>query len=143
MMKLANTVSSRLDHAQLRKTPFRKLVLLYLIQNKGKAVSSKDIETALDQPDRVTLYRTLKTFEDVGLIHQTVDASGSTKYALCKEGCTSTHHKDNHAHFHCTSCDNTTCIEGKFTNEYSLPNGYKLKETHLILEGLCDRCSKK
>ncbi|GAA5222383.1 Fur family transcriptional regulator [Membranihabitans marinus] len=141
-MDINTAIDSRLSNTHLRKTPFRKAVLTYMLQHKGKAVSSRELENELQNPDRVTLYRTLKTFEDVGLIHQTVDATGATKYALCEEGCSGHAHQDNHAHFHCTSCDKTVCVEGYYDSEYRLPEGFQINESHIILEGLCNLCQK-
>src|SRR3954468_7203906 len=87
----------------LRSTPSRQEILL-LFLNKEYALSHGDIEREISNTlDRVTVYRTLKTFLDKGLIHKVLDDEGSLKYALCKEACSLTDHHHNHVHFKCTS----------------------------------------
>ncbi|WP_236980855.1 Fur family transcriptional regulator [Membranihabitans maritimus] len=142
-MSANEIVDKKLRESKLRKTTFRKLVLQNFVKNEGKALSSKDIEGLLHDPDRVTLYRTLKTFEEVGLIHQTVDTSGNSKFALCGSHCTEHKHHDHHAHFHCTNCDKTLCIEEINTSRPVLPEGFEVHQMHLILEGTCSDCRTK
>ena len=62
-------------------------VLQQLLAAGGSAVSSQEIEQNLKGIDRITLYRILKAFEEVGLIHSIADGSGKTKYALCSTSC--------------------------------------------------------
>ena len=64
----------------IRKTPIRIEMLDIFIGSAGKALSNKDIELDLEDPDRITVYRTLKTFEQKGLIHQVMDGTGAVSY---------------------------------------------------------------
>jgi Fur family ferric uptake transcriptional regulator len=77
----------------------RELVLDILTEQKV-AISSSDLEQKFQKSDRVTLYRTLKTFEEKKLIHSIDDGTGAVKYALCKESC-QCHPEDLHVHFFC------------------------------------------
>ena len=63
--------------------------------------------------DRVTLYRTIKQFEEKGLIHEVIDTKGQAKYALCVTECTTHEHHDDHLHFHCSQCDRTIGVDGE------------------------------
>ena len=63
-------VIQKLEQSNLRKTAIRKEVLQLFLKAKGNALSSRDIESQLENPDRITLYRTLRTFEEKGLIHR-------------------------------------------------------------------------
>src|SRR5688572_17504969 len=86
---------------RLRATPSRQEIL-HLFLKKAYALSHGDIEKEISNAlDRVTVYRTLKTFLDKGLIHKVLDDEGSLKYALCKEACRSTGHHHDHVHFKC------------------------------------------
>ena len=76
-----------LKQKEIRPTAMRLLVLDYLRQQKA-AVSLNNLESFFHRSDRITLYRTLKTFEVKGLVHHIDDGSGSVKYALCPEDCT-------------------------------------------------------
>lgn len=128
-----------LSVADLRVTQVRKDVLSCFLE-RSYAISSSDIEQALSHAlDRITLYRTLKSFEEKGLIHSITDPSNATKYALCESSCTEHHHHDEHVHFHCTSCGNTFCIEEEIPDVH-LPNGYRLSKASMIVNGLCDKC---
>ncbi|MFZ1456094.1 MAG: transcriptional repressor, partial [Saprospiraceae bacterium] len=71
----------------LRHTPFRAEVL-QIFANAGKALSSHDIESQLSDADRITLYRTLKSFEEKGIIHKAIDGTITQKYAICEAHCT-------------------------------------------------------
>lgn len=117
----------------------RLLVLEYLMQQKA-AVSLPDVERDFHNADRITLYRTLKTFESKGLIHAVQDGTGATKYALCAEACSDGEHHDLHLHFNCTRCGETYCLPKVNIPELVLPNRFVLDELNLTAKGICDRC---
>jgi Fur family ferric uptake transcriptional regulator len=139
---LQNNILKKLEKHQLRKTNMRKEVLKLFLEAESKALSHRDIEQALGQPDRITLYRTLKTFEEKGLIHQAVDSSGISKYALCSDECTSNDHQHEHAHFHCNNCGATICLDENIIPQAEVPEGYTVTQSHLILEGVCADCAQ-
>ncbi|MGB1217685.1 MAG: Fur family transcriptional regulator, partial [Saprospiraceae bacterium] len=108
---------------------------------KGEAISHSDLEVNLHETDRVTLYRTLKTFEESGIIHKVVDGTGVARYAICHDECGHQHHKDNHAHFHCDKCDKTTCLAHVDIPQVNLPEGYTKAAAHMIINGICGNCA--
>lgn len=120
-------------------TAMRILVLEYL-QKQTAAVSLQDLERDFQHSDRTTIYRTLKTFEEKGLIHGINDGTESTKYALCADGCKAGNHYDLHLHFYCYSCQQTYCLPKHQVPEVSIPDGFQLKELNLIAKGVCDSC---
>jgi Fur family transcriptional regulator, ferric uptake regulator len=136
-----NVASNRLlKDFQLRSTPSRQEIL-HLFLKKEYALSHGDIEKEISNSlDRVTVYRTLKTFLDKGLIHKVLDDEGSLKYALCNEACTSTAHHHNHVHFKCTRCGQTNCLDVEIP-AVRLPRGYKPFELNLLIQGVCENCS--
>lgn len=136
-----NQVSSRLlKNFNLRSTPTRQEIL-GLFLKKDYALSHSDIESEIPaEIDRVTVYRTLKTFFDHGLIHKVLDDGGALKYALCSEACSATEHCHEHVHFKCTVCGQTNCLEIDIP-EVRLPEGYKPKELNLLIQGVCQNCS--
>ena len=127
------------DH-KLRKTTIRLQVLDLFLQAKA-ALSSNRIEQQLDKIDRITLYRTLKTFEKEGLIHKAIDGSDKAKYALCSEACSPEHHHDNHAHFRCGDCGRTYCLDQVEAPRINVPDGFQVDASYLVLEGVCEACS--
>jgi Fur family ferric uptake transcriptional regulator len=118
-----------------------RLDVLGLFLSEEAAVSNQYIEKALDRIDRITLYRTLKSFESKGLIHKAVDGTEVPKYAMCMENCTEENHQHHHVHFHCEKCENTFCIENILIPVIKTPKGYTINSTDVILSGLCDNCN--
>ena len=135
-----NGFSNRLlKEFRLRSTPSR-LEILHLFLKREYALSHGDIEKEISNNlDRVTVYRTLKTFLDKGLIHKVLDDAGTLKYALCSEGCTSSSHHHNHVHFKCTACGQTNCLDIKIPS-IRLPKGYRASEQDLLIQGVCESC---
>jgi len=128
-----------LQQKGIRPTAMRLLVLDYLLQQTA-AVSLNNLETFFLRSDRVTLYRTLKTFEEKGLVHRIEDGSGSVKYALCPEDCSTQEHHDLHVHFYCTQCRETFCLPKSHIPEISLPDRFQTQEISLIVKGVCATC---
>lgn len=127
----------------LRKTVMRQGILEIFLDS-DIAISQQLIETSLEKQfdvvDRITIYRTLKTFEQKGIIHKAIDGTHTPKYALCVDDCTEHEHHDTHAHFHCDDCSKTYCMEELEAPKIKAPKGFKVKSTHLVINGLCSDC---
>lgn len=133
-----NGSSQILKDFKLRSTPSRVAILVAFLK-RDCALSHGDVEREVPPSfDRVTVYRTLKTFHDRGLIHKVLD-EGSLKYALCKEACTTANHHHNHVHFKCTKCGQTTCLNVEIPS-IKLPKGYRSNEVNLLIQGICENC---
>lgn len=129
------------DHS-LRLTQSRGDVISVFL-DKSVAVSHSDIESEIDgKYDRVTIYRTLKSFIDKGLIHKVLDDSGATRYALCHDNCSEDSHKHNHIHFKCQKCDETTCLELVDIPDVKLPPGFQAIESNYLISGICKKCNQ-
>jgi Fur family ferric uptake transcriptional regulator len=127
---------------QLRVTPVRRQVLEVFL-DRDQALAHSDLEAAIAQVDRITLYRTLRTFEQKGLIHRAIDGSDKLKYALCQSGCSEHRHIDRHAHFHCDRCGRTLCVDEVIAPSISAPKGFKVNALHLVMQGVCERCGEE
>ena len=134
-------LEKKLKDKQVRPTTMRLLVLETL-QKQLAAVSLQDLEIAFEKADRITLFRTLKTFEEKGLVHRIEDGSGSTKYALCADACSEEHHHDLHVHFYCTNCKETFCLPKSKVPDVPLPERFQAEEASLLVKGLCSRCAE-
>lgn len=127
----------------LRSTACREDVLREL-QAVDYALTQGDIEQILaSKYDRVTLYRTLKSFLTQGLIHKVLDDLGGVKYALCKELCHAGEHihQHDHVHFKCTQCGQTTCLEQVHIPKITLPANFTKLESNLLIQGVCEGCN--
>lgn len=126
---------------KMRSTPSRQEILRLFLR-KDYALSHGDIEKDVSSElDRVTVYRTLKTFLDKGIIHKVLDDEGSLKYALCNEACSTAEHHHDHVHFKCTACGQTNCLNVELPG-VKLPKGYMAQEVNVLIQGICERCAK-
>jgi Fur family ferric uptake transcriptional regulator len=133
-------ISDILKRNQLSVTESRTKIL-ELFQNTNGALAHADIEKKTsEQFDRVTIYRTLQTFVDKGIIHSIPTADNSIRYALCKDECTQGHHHDDHVHFICDDCSTTYCLDHVTVPQVSLPNGFHAKQTDVVISGTCNKC---
>ena len=126
---------------QITPTPMRVMVLEYIL-NHHSAVSLIDLEKEFDHSDKTTLYRTVKTFEEKGLLHDIKDGNNATKYALCAAECSTGVHYDLHLHFYCTECKELICLSKDYMPAIKLPSNYQLNEINFIARGTCDVCTK-
>ena len=117
----------------------RKILSLFL--NSADALAHGDIEKkAREKFDRVTIYRTLQTFVEKGIIHTIPTSDNSVRYALCKD-CTEGHHHDEHVHFVCTNCNKTICLDGVVSPTVDVPDGYVAESMQVIIYGICKSCN--
>ena len=135
-------IDNILKRNQLSLTGSRKKILELFINNNG-ALAHGDIEKKTGEKfDRVTVYRTLQTFLEKGIIHTIPTSDNSIRYALCKDECAEGHHHDNHIHFVCSVCSNTTCLDDVVIPEVALPIGFQPTEFQMIVTGICKACRK-
>jgi len=134
------TIIPILEKKEVKPTAVRELVLDVFLKN-NYALSLSDIENILTWSDRVTIYRTLKTFVKKAVIHEINDGSSSIKYALCDDSCTIEKHVELHPHFHCENCGKTICLDKQEINIQNLPENLIVNNYSLIINGLCGECS--
>ena len=137
---MMTTVKDILRNNSLSITASREKILNLFLEQHG-ALAHGDIEKrAGEKFDRVTIYRTLQTFVDKGIIHIIPTADNSIRYALCKDECTEGHHHDHHIHFVCIQCHTTYCLDDVVTPDLKLPKGYTSTHIEVIAEGVCKNC---
>jgi Fur family ferric uptake transcriptional regulator len=132
-----------LKRNHLSITDSRKKILGLFINHIG-ALAHGDIEKkAGEKFDRVTVYRTLQTFVEKGIIHTIPTSDNMVRYALCKDNCTEGHHHDNHIHFVCRECGRTECLDQITAPSLELPYGYAAKTVEVVVNGVCKECIGK
>lgn len=130
-----------LKRNQLSVTASREKILHLFLEQSG-ALAHGDIEKrAGEKFDRVTVYRTLQTFVEKGIIHTIPTADNSVRYALCKDNCEAGHHHDQHIHFVCSHCGQTFCLDDVVTPEIKLPPGYSTNHIEVVVNGICRECT--
>lgn len=129
-----------LKKSGLSVTEGRKKILELFLDNES-ALAHADIERETESAfDRVTVYRTLQTFVDKGIIHQIPTTDNSVLYALCRHNCAQGHHHDNHVHFICNNCGKTTCLDEVTVPVVKLPKGFKPVQSAMVVTGICSDC---
>lgn len=124
----------------LSVTEGRKKILELFLDAEG-ALAHADIEKNTDAAfDRVTVYRTLQTFVDKGIIHQIPTTDNAVLYALCKDNCEAGHHHDEHVHFICNHCNKTICLDDVTVPAVKLPKGFKPVQSAMVVTGICNEC---
>ena len=137
---MENDILSILKKNHLSVTDGRRQILSLFLKSPG-ALAHADIEKNTDAAfDRVTVYRTLQTFVDKGIVHHIPTTDNSILYALCKDNCVEGHHHDNHVHFICDECNKTICLDDVTVPEVKLPKGFKPKHAEMVVNGICDDC---
>ncbi len=126
----------------IRPTETRSTIYKHL-KRKFYAITLREIEKSFIKKsdnnktaDRTTIYRTIRLFQEKGIVHQIDDGTAIAKYAF-SDG----KNLDLHLHFHCTHCGNTFCLPNKVSQD-SLPVKYEINDVNLVLKGVCIKCRK-
>jgi Fur family ferric uptake transcriptional regulator len=139
---LEHRAGELLRKKNLSITDSRKKILSLFLVNKD-ALAHGDIEKkAGEKFDRVTVYRTLQTFVEKGIVHTIPTAENAVLYALCKD-CDEEHHHDDHVHFVCSNCNTTICLDNVVSPQINLPEGYVSENVQVIINGVCKDCTAK
>ncbi|MGZ5303274.1 MAG: Fur family transcriptional regulator [Bacteroidia bacterium] len=132
-----------LKEHNLRVTDSRAQILKVFLQ-KSFALSQPDLERALGETlDRVTIYRTLTSFVENGLLHKVLDDAGASKFALCTHHHETEAHADEHIHFKCLNCNNTHCLDHLTFPQFHAPSGYSFSNTNVLIQGVCPDCNSE
>ena len=130
-----------LKRSSLSITDSRKKILESFFQ-ENSALAHADIENYVGEDfDRVTIYRTLQTFVDKGIIHTIPTPDNAVLYALCKDSCSAGHHHDNHVHFICDNCNKTFCLEHVVVPTVHMPVGFAASQIDMVVSGICNYCN--
>jgi len=133
-------MESLLRAKNIRITPFRVAVLGVFKKFKN-AVDITQIEKSLKEFDRITLYRTIKTFIEKGLIHEIVMPGDIKKLALCNIECGNEDHEHHHQHLHfkCDRCREIYCLELSSFPKITYPK-FKIYSLEIQGSGICAAC---
>jgi Fur family ferric uptake transcriptional regulator len=138
--QIEKEMADLLRRSNLSITESRKKILSLFLQSPD-ALTHGDIEKkAGEKLDRVTVYRTLQTFVEKGIVHTIPTADNTVLYALCKD-CAEGHHHDDHVHFVCSNCGTTICLDNVVSPTIELPQGYKAENVQVVINGICKNCN--
>jgi Fur family ferric uptake transcriptional regulator len=133
---MKKVIENKLIQKNTKPTSMRILVYDFL-SSQHSAVSLSEIENQFSVVDRITIYRTLNTFEEKGIVHS-IQENKTTKYKLCSDECNEQTHKDLHLHFYCKICKETTCRDNFLLPDFS--NTFRIDEIRFFAKGICENC---
>jgi Fur family ferric uptake transcriptional regulator len=128
-----------LSSVGLRRTRQRTAVLSVLFGARkprtAEQIAAKLVPAA---PNKVTIYRVLECFLEVGLVHKAFLKERAWHFELARN-CT----QDRcHPHFTCRKCGATKCLIGVSAPLVKgLGKGFILQRQQIRLEGICPSCS--
>lgn len=136
-----------LKSKKMRVTEARKVIYQVLSQS-DKALSVQnvfsEIQSASDiKTDKVSVYRNLSLFSELGLVHRFQDG----KYSLCTHNHSDEHHKHLHVVANCQTCGSTFEVDSHDKGICNVVN--KLKALidsfgnfdDVTFQGQCIKCS--
>ena len=128
-------------HHKLRVTPQRFFVYRELIKSEDHPSADVLYERISKNYPNVsfdTVYRTLATFAEMGLVDQ-VDGFGTSMRFDPKT--------EEHHHFRCRQCGRIIDFESDSYNKLAIPKDIatecKVLKLQVTLEGFCSKCKKK
>jgi Fur family ferric uptake transcriptional regulator len=138
--KHTEKIAILLRDSKLSITETRTKILELFMKSNG-ALEHSDFDKLTGKAfDRVTVYRTLQTFLDKGIIHKIPTTDTSVRYALCKDACSEHVHHDHHVHFKCEECGTTICLDETNVPDVHLPRGYAAHHVEVVVSGVCKQC---
>lgn len=137
------TAESILQSFNLRNTRPRRLLLALVKKNRNMLTLNEAYVGLSNDMDRATVYRTLKSFTDCGLLHQFQGPDQQPVYELCNHKHTDGEPHSNHAHFVCNSCKKIVCIDdNQNAIKQDLPAGFSAEEVVVVIKGTCGNCGE-
>lgn len=133
-------IETSVREAGLKLTPQRFAVLEYLIETPEHPTADEigaELNRHFPRASRATIYNTLNSLRDAGLIHEVFIEGYIARYDT---------NLDEHHHFVCRICDKLEDIPITSFDSlqgFNLKRGYKVENYEIVLRGVCSSCSKK
>jgi len=137
------TTTELLKRKGLRRTAARERIL-QLLTDAGRPLSHQDIlkRKGAESFDRVTVYRTLDTLQDSGLLQRIQGTDGVWRFCRHKSESTGKC-AGNHIHFLCSRCDQMSCLPEQPLPWVAAPAGATIHSKQLVVHGHCAACVAK
>ena len=125
---------------KLRNSATRNSIYEYLCGTKSHPCAEmiyNDLKGRLPNLSLGTVYRNLKQLEELGRVIRVTSVDHHERYdAICED----------HAHFVCEKCGQVIDLIGTDINEIKmackLSSGTKINQIKVVLNGICENCSK-
>lgn len=134
-----------------------RIDVLSLLLAQQRAMSHTELQEALPQMDRVTLYRALDCLADAGLAHKIIGDDRVFRFRMGGAGHNASVQDamaHQHGHFQCTRCAKVFCLDQpQFSRDLQQQLGATLAATaqqgfathgiELTIKGWCDLCNTR
>ncbi|MGB0452998.1 MAG: Fur family transcriptional regulator [Bacteriovoracaceae bacterium] len=154
-MNKLSQIKDILQSEGLRITQSRLSVATILIKNNAlltpEEIYNRILKSKTLSSDQASVYRTLSTFEELGLVKKSIFQGEPARYMLEsfeKKKCQGHDHDHDHAHEHyfkCVKCKKiepfTGCLVSQKEKELE-KKGYRNLSHHLEITGICPSCAK-
>jgi Fur family ferric uptake transcriptional regulator len=117
-----------------------RVTILKVLMKAGKPLSQDQIarRSGSKHFDKVTIYRTLTSLLEVGLVHKAFMDKRAWHFEMA-HNCTES---QCHPHFTCTDCGDTHCLTAISLPMAKSPHkGFVIHRQQVRLEGLCPGCA--
>jgi Fur family ferric uptake transcriptional regulator len=138
--QLKEKVDKLLGSAKMKRTGPRRTILEILLAS-NRPQTADEIVSAMGntRPNKVTVYRTLESMVEGGIVHKAFVEERSQHYELADK---CTEHQC-HPHFVCTDCGHTRCLHDVLVPmATSAPAGFVIERQQVRLQGLCPKCNQ-
>jgi Fur family peroxide stress response transcriptional regulator len=132
-------LNERLARTGLRFTTQRRHVYGVLLQHRDHP-SAEEVfmraKQSMPEISMATVYNTLDTLVQCGLVRQVNQDRGATRYCS---------NMKRHHHFFCEECGGTFDVDsdGASERDVRLPLGFQMRSLDLSLRGLCPACHSR
>lgn len=135
-----SNVTQILKKHHLKNTKLR-LAVLEALNEANSGLNHQELSKRIDIDfDRVSLFRTLSQFEEVGIVHKILDLAGVAHYALNPIANGQEQHKCL-THFICTDCERIQCIDEPLPEQqWNIPAHLQVHEIEITYKGHCELC---
>lgn len=149
---MAANAETLLRAATVRVTAARTSVLAALLDSQ-QAFSHQDLQDALPEMDRVTLYRALDCLTEAGLAHKIAGDDRVFRYSAGADHAHSAHNdsapQHQHGHFKCTRCTKVFCLDSsgeaallRTALQETLGRGFQSHDVEFTIKGWCADCAQ-
>ena len=118
-----------------------RVAILKVLMKADKPLSQDQIarRSGKERFDKVTIYRTLESLLNVGLVHKAFVEKRASHFEMA-HNCTE---HQCHPHFTCTNCGETHCLTGISVPMAKSPHQeFLIHRQQVRLEGLCPKCAR-
>ena len=121
----------------------QKDVIINLIKDKKHEFTTKEIYNDLDKKvGLTTIYRLIDSLVNEGMLTKNINSKNEASYQVL-EICD----KENHFYLKCDDCGDLIHIDCDYIEPLKKhildEHNFKLNDNHIIINGTCNKCSKK